>query len=461
MVEVWNAGHTYSSSAISDPSWTVTSTLGYSDWIWHAKSRVDGEWTGWSDEVTFTVYTPGTGPPSCPVLFTFDGEEFIQEEPLLTACEASGYVDVVTDFYHVQERVGSSQGKVRFQIRELEDEITYLDEVGLLTIDHDPETEIVVDVAGGVWPVRDIIAPISAVDHLGNDVLKALAARDGKLFESKESGHVVARFVNPEDSNTIFRINLPPKRLCPPNKVAPEPQSDSSDAEQHQVSVEFLGDDGSWVRMETSGMLVTNQFPEIDAQDTVTIRLSWQGEYVTDDISCIVPSEQPVTVFEWMPVASTFKSGDLMARNVTLDGEQLIMNKGDVLNFEFLPDQFLAPGLVREYVIKAVGRYKPNSTALAEGLPRKFELYDNYPNPFNPTTAIQWSLPSAGEVRLEIFNTVGQKVRTLANAYYPAGRHSLEWDSRNDAGRKVATGVYLYRLTAGEYVETKKMMLLK
>lgn len=476
-IEVRNAGQTtYSATELSSPEWTITTTLNDCDWTWHARSYLgsepDGYWTPWSVEVSFSVYTPDPDPnpyPSCPILFTYDGQEFIQEEPLLTACEASGYADIVTDFYHVQESVKSSRGNVSFQIREIEDETTYLHDVRLLTVDHDTETDIVVDVAGGVWPVRDVIAPISAFDHMGNDVLEALAARDGQLYESEEPGHIIAKFVNSEDTTIVLRINAPQKAICPHTKVVPDPQPDSSDEKRYQVSVEFLGEDGTWIqgppipsRMSASGMFVANQLPESGAQDTVTIRLSWWDAYATDDISCVIPSEQAVVVRKWTHATAVLSSGDVAAKNISLGrGERLILNKGDVLDLEFTPDPLLVPGLVREYVIEAVGRYEPNSTALTAKLPRSFELYDNYPNPFNPGTTIQWDLPSEGEVRLEIFNIMGQKVRTLANAYYPAGRHSVEWDSRNDAGHRVASGVYFYRLSADDLSVSKKMTLLK
>jgi hypothetical protein len=96
-----------------------------------------------------------------------------------------------------------------------------------------------------------------------------------------------------------------------------------------------------------------------------------------------------------------------------------------------------------------------------ENLPAGFALEQNYPNPFNPTTSISFSLPSAQHVKLEIYNVQGQKVRTLVDEMRSAGEHSIEWDATSDAGDKVASGVYFYRLTAGDYVISKKMTLLK
>jgi PKD repeat protein len=89
-------------------------------------------------------------------------------------------------------------------------------------------------------------------------------------------------------------------------------------------------------------------------------------------------------------------------------------------------------------------------------IPTQFGLGQNYPNPFNPTTDISFSLPNAGHVKLEVFNICGQKVTTLANGIFNAGTHTVSWD-----GSRVSSGVYLYRLEAGDYVENRKMILLK
>ena len=95
------------------------------------------------------------------------------------------------------------------------------------------------------------------------------------------------------------------------------------------------------------------------------------------------------------------------------------------------------------------------------GLPGKFEVSQNYPNPFNPTTTISFSVPSRTAITLEIFNVLGQKVRSLVDDIKAAGTYSIEWDGRNDIDQLVSTGVYLYRFRAGEVVQTRKMLLIK
>jgi len=88
-------------------------------------------------------------------------------------------------------------------------------------------------------------------------------------------------------------------------------------------------------------------------------------------------------------------------------------------------------------------------------------LLGNYPNPFNPETVIGFSLAQRGNVSIDIFNLKGQKVRSLVNEVYSAGAHSVVWNGRDEHGRQVGSGVYFYRMSVGEYVQVRKMILLK
>jgi hypothetical protein len=102
-----------------------------------------------------------------------------------------------------------------------------------------------------------------------------------------------------------------------------------------------------------------------------------------------------------------------------------------------------------------------NATAKNTNLPDRFVLYQNHPNPFNPTTEISFDLPNAANAKLEIYNIMGQQVATIVDRHMEAGRHSVTWNSTNDQGDRVASGIYFYRLDAGDLVDTKKMILLK
>jgi hypothetical protein len=94
-------------------------------------------------------------------------------------------------------------------------------------------------------------------------------------------------------------------------------------------------------------------------------------------------------------------------------------------------------------------------------IPEKFELKQNYPNPFNPMCNIEYSLPRGSHVRLSIYNILGQKVRVLVDEDQSAGYKSIRWDGRDNQGREVTSGIYFYRIEARDFVQSKKMVLMK
>ncbi len=95
------------------------------------------------------------------------------------------------------------------------------------------------------------------------------------------------------------------------------------------------------------------------------------------------------------------------------------------------------------------------------GLPKTFALYHNRPNPFNPETIISYDLPQIAHVDLVVYNIMGQKIRTLFNGPRNAGRFDVVWDGKDDAGAQVASGVYIFQIVAGDFVQSHKMMLLR
>ena len=83
------------------------------------------------------------------------------------------------------------------------------------------------------------------------------------------------------------------------------------------------------------------------------------------------------------------------------------------------------------------------------------------PNPINPDCQIRYALPKDAEVNLSVYNVLGQKVKTLVEEYQAAGHKTVRWDGTDDNGDKVASGIYFYRIQAGESTDTKKMILMK
>ena len=105
--------------------------------------------------------------------------------------------------------------------------------------------------------------------------------------------------------------------------------------------------------------------------------------------------------------------------------------------------------------------YSSNANIEDVILPYHTALHSNYPNPFNPTTTIPYSISRSSPVRLTIYNVLGKAVRTLVNKNQPAGEYQIQWDGQNEAGQRVSSGIFVVEMRAGEFVKRQKMMLLR
>ena len=94
-------------------------------------------------------------------------------------------------------------------------------------------------------------------------------------------------------------------------------------------------------------------------------------------------------------------------------------------------------------------------------IPQVYTLHQNYPNPFNPITSLRYDLPEQAQVTLTIYDLIGREVTQLVNTTQEAGYRSVQWNATDMHGKPVSAGVYLYQIRAGEFVQTRKMVLLK
>jgi hypothetical protein len=128
------------------------------------------------------------------------------------------------------------------------------------------------------------------------------------------------------------------------------------------------------------------------------------------------------------------------------------MKKAGILLFIFLLDSNFCEGMNGGY---------PGITISHRQDDPEYFLGQNYPNPFNPTTTINYSLNKASNVKIEIHNLIGQKIKTLENGFKSPGKHSVVWDATDDNGNPAGSGIYFYRLEAGEVSFQKKMVLIR
>lgn len=185
------------------------------------------------------------------------------------------------------------------------------------------------------------------------------------------------------------------------------------------------------------------------ASDYGRIRLMWR-------------TESEINNFEWRVERSLRPEGGY-TRIATVPGQG---SKPTATEYAYV-DTTVVPETTYYYRLTDVEStgilrtHGPVSAAAKRRLPARYHLSQNHPNPFNPVTTIGYDLPRPGHVVLTVYNLLGQPIRTLVDRVQPASSYQVRWDGRDALGRAVPSGLYLYRLTVGEYTVTRKMVLVR
>lgn len=184
------------------------------------------------------------------------------------------------------------------------------------------------------------------------------------------------------------------------------------------AGLQSVSDSEYWYYEQTSGSVATQ------------VGLYWEQEGEISDISSVTVAQWDGS--QWQDAGQVEVEGDNASGRVTTTDA--------LTTFGYF----------------TFGEKKPNAVLAASGIPGRFKLFQNYPNPFNSTTKIRFNLARKNNVQLEIFNILGQKVLEIKRKSMGAGQHELKIDLN-----RMASGLYLYRLQAGDHVAIKKMILTK
>jgi len=198
------------------------------------------------------------------------------------------------------------------------------------------------------------------------------------------------------------------------------------------------------------------------------IRPGAQRIAVSDNHSDLLPSAFIDTKNELMTAVVINKSAQPM--KITVSGDSIPATFDMYVTAEHVNFQYSGTYSVGQMIILPPKSVTTLVGSLAGGLtqvldeittPQSYRLYQNFPNPFNPTTNIEFTIPKPGEIKLVIYNLMGQKVKTLVQGHYPAGRHRIVWDGTNDSHELVASGIYFYRFKSDNFITTRKCILLR
>ena len=241
------------------------------------------------------------------------------------------------------------------------------------------------------------------------------------------------------------------------------------------ISGNNANDDGGGILLDNSHLILSNSIIWDNSPNPIYFR-EWIDPYNPDDSTLITIMHSDIQggeegimtnangVVYWE--SGNIDSDPLFIGNTNYHlqegspcidaGTALFVWKGDTLiNMSETDYIGLAPDM---------GAYEYGALSIGSGskvVPKSFKLHQNFPNPFNPITTLRYDLPSNALVTLSIYDMLGREIIQLVSDNQQAGFKSIQWDATDSMGRPVSAGVYLYQINAGEFVQTKKMVLLK
>ena len=246
------------------------------------------------------------------------------------------------------------------------------------------------------------------------------------------------------------------------------------------LTEELLSGKGYWLRTYeegditlTSGARVKTASQDFNLNDRAnTLSINGSELYFglelseRERLSYCLPPNPPAGAFDvrfkngWRLVKD-YGEVEVMPTTETLTiAYDIKLNAGEHMNWVLTSDNgkdYILEGS-GEITIPSAERFTLERKAV---VPTTFTLHQNYPNPFNPITTLSYDLPKDSDVKLAIFDMLGNEVTTLVNSTQKSGFKSVQWDATDSMGRPVSAGVYLYQIQAGDFRQTKKMVLLK
>ncbi|SYZ71974.1 hypothetical protein TRIP_C20089 [Candidatus Zixiibacteriota bacterium] len=417
----------------------------------------------------------GGGGGSCPFLTVWDGHGYVEENTILTQSEYSPKGSPVVDYYMLQQAPVPIEDRYRIRIEERQNEISYIDEVKLLKVPARNGISALVTPEGQIFYPEMKIEPVRAYDSKGSDVLSQIKNKDNVIFKADGSGWLIVDYDMPAGSDNEGYLNYfgAMKDYCPPPIQRKLNANDSGSytgtslpAIPSRLELSYKTVDGDWIKLAdcpsrdyTADMFSTINLPT--EGNPIQIKYEWTNGWKVDQLPLIIPAKIEPIVNPLSPSKGHHSINGEVTRLInTSDNDFAVLRKGESLELT-LP---IPPGEPSDsgdsYIVYARGYYVVSDEETAN-VPLVFALNPNFPNPFNASTRIDFTIPNQSMVELKIFNINGQAVRTLVCKVMSAGMHSVIWDGKDNFGRETASGIYLYRIKAGDLTAIRKMTLLK
>ncbi len=416
---------------------------------------------------------------SCPYVSVWDSGKYTLDNNILPQSEGLDRGRDVTDYYLLRHAVVAEDNRYLLRVEEFEGEQTFADEFNLTVVDYPNEYKLGVSESGEFFIYSEIISPISVYRSYDSDY-SAISEADIQGLEKVYAGETVGLNFGPLRSENGARlvVNIEKGLQNGIDNASPVSRIAIPDTAVHKPSIPVGIGNGKLNSAELESGL------NIEFDKISSLRPRENGTIVIADVTCLLPDDGRDFIL-WLHFPLDYRISVIgldCTEQRPLNSRRLTLNsaihsyKGDItdrlvrtdnLYAELLPDQHIdlsfectepVPGLKRDFVLISTGhydKYQPSPYADNPDIEGKVSVH-NYPNPFNPVAIIDYTLPTAANVKIEIFNIMGQKVTTLVDIRQDAGPHSVRWDGGN-----FASGMYFYRFQAGDYVETRKIILIK
>jgi hypothetical protein len=402
----------------------------------------------------------------CPMLYVYDGQRYRFVNNILAASEEySSLGSNVHERYPIYFAPLNYDGRLHLRIREDEAERSYIDNCEVSYITFSPRKRpVLTDRNEFRILMLEPLSPVSAVDQNGIDILGLLEARDGFSYSAYDPGYIIITY----DISAAFPKPMgdgPGGGIDPGGDDKGQAKITTSNfpiRRSQKVMISVLDENGIWQDIDT-------RYPRIQKfdyytdlsewldQPQLTVKISWRNGISVDAVPFYFFEEEPVAQNELsLRSASHSAQGDILTQVFYEDLDEAVLMPGEQIDLVFDPIN-IPQGQSVAVMMKLLGRYE----TITSNAPDGFVFEQNYPNPFNPRTNFNFSLPTTANVRLEVYNILGQRVITVIDGEYSAGSHSVSWDGQDERGNSLASGVYFSKFQAGDYSTHRKMVIVK
>lgn len=439
----------------------------------------------------------------CPFLFVKGFNGFVNDNNILHRSEFDQNLGRdIEDKYllRVTPQFNQNDSTCELKIKELNNDISYFDKFSLVAVDHPVGTSLGVSENGDyVLYYASETCELQHAQHEEADVTPELAfdSNDVKTVDGLIDDNVTARFDCPRFSTALVKTRLENQiRNTKINKNYTRKKNNSITDQTFEDSVAIIIDPSALdagipigpPNKRPAGVVTAydagidyespeTQFAQRQNRSTVIIPV---GKNVNiDSVYSIWTSDFSLSYLTVTPVffggyaenflelieANDSISGDVLSNLATLDEVYATLDSTTNITLRFKNifgnEQ---PGFVRDYILITNGRYENVnesdnllSSQENQSVPTRYKLQQNFPNPFNPTTKINFEIPKVSHVNIIVYDIIGKEVTKLINnELKQPGRYHIEFDGKN-----IASGVYFYRLETSEFIQTKRMVLIK